>query len=914
MLYQTIWYSICLLICFSGLFDLFKSKNEVFLKGDFSPLTNDSVIKLSVCFKLDSSLYNCSNLKETSLTACKNLKNYLDYVGDRKRKSPQTIIQKFGEFEIPPLFGFANAVEEYKYLNIASLCTLYRLNIVVRKAQTRPLVFEVANHFNITAYFFIHGKLMLRYQRFEHLLCDNFRSCRYFTWTTRQFGRALLPAPYSTNCLNYSETSYPFRRFEKIDSKSACIQECLKSKHRLPEFFYTESDSDLLEFNTSGNYALLEPKDVEHCGEPCKRDACEYSSFIYMELDYRAQNHVKIQIETGQSIFEAIPFMDSRDFWLKFLGFITLFFKVSLLSLVLKANEILRRKLSVGFAEKNLIISIVSVLLWLCLICSLFYGSFLARTTIQQYNDKNLTSFFDGSLPFVPINFSIALCKKLDTNIANLSVWDLAKPAKAFNTTKSFVLTFGKEQPERLNFLNDRFFYKSTNRSHLEHCFSTDVYIREQRYKSLLSLSTLNVRTNVSFDSILLEQINRSFTSKSFKLTRNLEFLALEQNSENNCEDYRLWRNRTSDEQWCDSKQSCLERCFNAKFLDKYRKLPSSDTLVHSNNYEEHQKHSLYFDYEHPNEPALMKECEKKFEKQDCKSTQFLSYERADFHSNNEVQINPFFFQVKQYNILHFNRFQLVCNLLGLSTILVALNWPKLSNTTIKLINYLLKTEDALDLRNLFFFVSFAGFTAHAIYIFRETCLTDVQLISTNYYFDFLNPNLDIPDFVFCLDTLAKFEKNEVINGELLAKKTAWLNESYLFEQIFYYNLDMKRQVWKPNSALLDNVKISPWFMLNLKCFTISYRLNHRHPLNYVINSLIHFKFNSKMAQHTAYLFTSKKKNTTDLSKYFLVNFTSVSRVHYTFFETSYNNQYQTLINPKLWFTRGYPINVSILA
>lgn len=909
MLYQTIWYSICLLFFFSGLFDLFQSKNKVFFKSDFHR-SDIRDLKVSVCFELDSSAYNCSNLDGKSWEACKSLKNYLNYVGDKKPKSPQTIIEKFDEFAIPPLFEIGKAEEERKYLNLANLCTLYRLEIAVKETEDY-LTIKIRNHFNITTILFVHNeKIIFRYQRFEHLLCENFRSCRYFTLTTRRFRRTLLPAPYETDCLNYSERSFPFRGVERIDSQTAAMQECLKSKQRLPEFFYTESDSDLLEFNSSGNYHLLDAKHVEHCRVQCRKEACDYRSFIFLELDYKAQDHVKIQISTTQASFEAIPLMDSYGFLRTFLSFITLFFRVSLLSLVLKANNALFR-LSTGHSkyryERKLITSIARIFLWLLFICTLFYGSFLARMVYDKYKDKHLTSFFEASLPVVPVNFSIALCKKLDTQTEGLNLLELAKSAKVFNTTENFFVTFGKNQ-DKLNFLNDRFFFKSTNQSHLEHCFSTDVHIQEQRYKSLLSLSTLVVQTNVSFDSILLEQMNRTFTGKSFTLTRNREIVTLEKNSESDCEDYH--RNQTVGEERCDSQQGCIEKCYNKKFLDKFLKLPSK-SLVHLNDYKEPRKHWLFFDYEHPNEDAFLDECEEKFKKPDCKSITFISHERMDFDSDNEIQISPFFLQLKQYNVLDFNLFQLICNLVQLSTIILALNWPKLSNTAVELINHLLKPEDKLNLRNVFFLLSFAGFIAHAIYIFREICLSDLQ-VSSNYYFDFLSPNFDMPDLVFCLETQAKFEKNEVITGRLLKEKTRWLDESYLFEEILYYDLDMKLKIWKPGATFSDNLQIWPWFLLNFKCFTVHYSIDNRHPLNYVINSIIRFKFNSKMQNHTSCLFTSKKKQTNDMSNYFFVNFTALSRVHYVYFETSYYNKYQTLINPKLWFSSGYPINVSV--
>ena len=151
------------------------------------------------------------------------------------------------------------------------------------------------------------------------------------------------------------------------------------------------------------------------------------------------------------------------------------------------------------------------------------------------------------------------------------------------------------------------------------------------------------------------------------------------------------------------------------------------------------------------------------------------------------------------------------------------------------------------------------------------------------------------------------YKRNEVTTGYLLSNKTSWLNESYLFKEITYYDSKMKKTIWKPNDNLNDNLKISNFFLHNLKCFELNYNMNCKHPKNYAINTILKIKFNPHIKDEN-YILVAKEPKNFEFSTFYSIDFKSNTRVSYRYYKSSYYDQYQTLINPKLWFADGYKI------
>ena len=908
MLIRKFWYWFCILTFLSGLFDLLISKNDVFFKSGYVKLSNDSEILASVCLEINSTLYDCSNLSDQNQSVCENLKEYFEYVESKDDKSPNKIINRFNETNnISTLFKFDKAEIEYKYLNLKHLCTVYKLSINQEELDNNKdfFSFNLTNNYHLSLKLFVHASTIPRYLKIEELDCLNFKNCSYFSFKVAYLTKGLLQSPYETSCVNYLNIKFDFKRFEEIKIELECAQECYKNRYRHSEFFYTDRDTDLLKFNKNENYDLIDENYFQMCKRQCPV-ACSFKYFIFQDKIFMpkgySQNYVEIRLGKNALNFEAIPQMDSFTFWRKFLAFICLFFKISVLILILRSKKVLS-----NFLKNKSIISTLTIILWSFLIACFFYGSYLGRYIVYDgYNKTNVTSFIYLELPFEPAYFAIAICINSKLN-RNSSLSELGQPAKSFNSSKNFLIKFDDDERE-LDTSNGKFFFRISEEN-LETCFSIDVRVQEPRYRSSLSLTALIIKTKDSFDSVYIEQYNKSFTYHSFKLEENSTFGSIDENYENgeiSCGNY----GSTKDEK-CNSKINCIDKCHNERFLQVFNRLPP-ETLVYLDDYEEFERNHLRFDFNN-SENDTFKECMKRFREKNCKSTIFYYERNAHSTANNvsrkkNLKLNLFYPQIKTGNSLKFNLFQMICSFVSLSTIIIGLNWPKFSSTTVKLINFFLKPEDALNFKNLIFLISLLGFSFHSYFIFNETCLGQIQN-SSNYIIDFLNANKKIPDLVICLKHNETFEKNEIKTGKLLDKKTDWINKSYLFKKIEYYDLKFEKQIWtSSHNKFPKNLNITIFFLHNYKCFSIRYFLNNEHPKNAVTNTILNIKFNHNI-NFTHYWFFAKEKDTVDYSSHFYINFKTVSRAHYSYFNSYYYDQYQTLINPKLWFNEGYKIH-----
>ena len=486
---KAIWHWICILVFFSGLIDLLLSRNKVFYESGFTSLSD--TFGISVCLEIDSNLYDCSSLEHGNLSVCEALKGHFQYVEDGESKSPQDIIERFNHTTNGlSLFEFndeCNITQQYQYLNLNHLCTLYKVHIDQDAIEKLNFFqFDFFNKFHLTLKLFLFPEGVSRYLRYEYLNCDNFQSCLYFNLSVTEYKRntsALLPSGSEADCFDYSSKSFYFKLFESIASESQCLQECLKFKKRFSKFFYTKNDHHPIEFNRSEHFELLDSTltgHVRHCKYQCSKPSCSIKYFHFRGLIYNStQNYVRFKIDRYQFLFEAKPYIGTLDFTRKSLGFIGLFFKVSISSLVLKANKFFRSKIQHDNSSRKSILSIALAIFWLGLVSSFFYGSDLARLIYDQHNLNVLTPYIYYDIPLVPSNFSIALCDDV-LGKTKVPLHQLEKPANRFNTTDKFIVKFGCTE-RKLIFLNDKFFYRSFKGGRLEHCFSTDVYIKEAR-------------------------------------------------------------------------------------------------------------------------------------------------------------------------------------------------------------------------------------------------------------------------------------------------------------------------------------------------------------------------------------------------------------------------------------------------
>lgn len=350
-------------------------------------------------------------------------------------------------------------------------------------------------------------------------------------------------------------------------------------------------------------------------------------------------------------------------------------------------------------------------------------------------------------------------------------------------------------------------------------------------------------------------------------------------------------------------------------YLAYYKKLPIG-SVVYLDYFEEFQKRSLFFDFDHGKNKTIWKACKAAYEKNDCTVSNFfpgIEYdEKLGFKDS--LTLSLYFLQVQVRQIMKFNFFDLTVIMLALYTALTGLSWPKLSHFLVSLINLIFKPQEKLNFRNLIFLVSLLGSIGHSYFVLKETLINSLY-IDAVYEFEFVNYNKIVPTCVICLDTFNwTWIEDEPLTGNLLEEKTKHLNLSYLFKEIILFDQKAVKKHWKPNLDGVNdeeewtNLILDHFFFLNYRCYQIRYSMAYKHARNPLINTIMEIKFNPNIS-HEQYLFIVKLDETDDFSSHFFLPFKENFRLYFNAFNNHYYNQYQTLTNPNLWLRNGYAIN-----
>lgn len=557
--------------------------------------------------------------------------------------------------------------------------------------------------------------------------------------------------------------------------------------------------------------------------------------------------------------------------------------------------------------KKKYMISIASIILLLCLVLDINYGINTGKNIYHEYMHRNNSSIFlYNDIAFQPVNFSIALCKELDSKWINLSIDSMEKNVPNFNLVNLTKIKFN-EIEENYDFESYRYFYKGFNGT-IEKCLNFNINLKESRWKSLLSMTTLVIdtaRNNIS--SIYFSALNKSIKNQSFRLTQAAKILKREDTTNiGNCFDYER-----IDKKDPDSWPNKVDICYFEEYLEIFKKLPL-DCLIYLDYFEDYELKYLYFDIENRNKTSIHNKCNGNMIR-DCKIVNFFL--KNDIKNgrkfDEKFELNLFFEQFVKKKFERIDIFKLFNSYLNVILIVITITWPKINRLIVFSLNFAFfrnsKEDEKLNFTNLNFLISILGLIAHSIFIFYNF-FEPLQVIS-EYQFTFTNANHFIPSIVFCLEYnhAEKFKINEVITGSLLEERTKDLTEDYLFDDIIYYDLKgQKRNMTSINET--DNLKISHFFLQKYKCFQVDYYMNYNLIKNLIIMDIIEFKFKKELADKKC-LFTSKAKGTDDFSEYYSLNLGMENLVSFSYYNVSYNDQYQTVKNPMLLFKEGLRIN-----
>lgn len=405
------YFLICLIFCTYNLRNLIiDGRKFVYQNSEFDVNTTH----FSLCIILESKSYNCWRIDQVANSsmhdACMKLRKLSKYFESSER-TPKEIINKAKEFKVEEFFSFKDRItvaKKFYYLNFQSICIAYTAENI-KRLNNEPTYINIPfiNRYSIESKILFHGSepypIITRGYMFE---CIQFDYCPSFAITIMMYDQKLLPAPFSSKCVDYSKMKFKFEKYEKIRSRSDCIMECMKANHRLSLFFYSEKDNDILKFNPKFPLTNEIKVDYQKCLSTCSNfDCLTRNFFVYgYKHDYEKEHSV-VRHHYQAMYYEAIPYLYRYSFALQFLGFIALVFGTSVFTLLFKLRLHFKNNLALKSVFKIQDKTILFIKRAMFVICFLI-GAFLELQYYRTYqSDLNYSHIFRAYTPIYPTGY-----------------------------------------------------------------------------------------------------------------------------------------------------------------------------------------------------------------------------------------------------------------------------------------------------------------------------------------------------------------------------------------------------------------------------------------------------------------------------------------------------------------------------
>lgn len=462
-----ILYILSIFFCFYSINILIKEANQV----TFTSIDNDRInYQFLICSNLKERLgyFNKTEVHLDSIN--KDLYNHFNKLIKLKKIKNIKLVENY----------FLSSIERRDYL-------IFNRNVCFRAPTNNDTLLNQMQ--NILKKF--------NYYSFNNISFDLIKSNNY----TRKVHQLLVLNKQSLgkNCIpNYS--------------KSICLNNCIKTKHRLIKYLYSGKESGHILLNYDDNNRTIIKNEL-NCVKKCKDESCSLVYFIPKNI-FMART----------TIFEAQASISNFDYFIQIISLICLFTNVTLYKLLSKTLDFIIEKkdeYKKHFACFKILIFLISLIC--CLILYIQMGidyEYKKMHPNQRETTMNL---------FKPETMNLIICIPVNNILMNDYVKDF-KDQKLYEN-KTFI-QIEKETNMGFNATVDQIYleYYQSNKSKVDwalkpyvlfekkcdsfrRCFQVEVVSSEPIYRRLLSISKLIIIFKHSKNRFYLEP-GQNFSSK----------------------------------------------------------------------------------------------------------------------------------------------------------------------------------------------------------------------------------------------------------------------------------------------------------------------------------------------------------------------------------------------------------------
>ena len=408
----------------------------------------------------------------------------------------------------------------------------------------------------------------------------------------------------------------------------------------------------------------------------------------------------------------------------------------------------------------------------------------------------------------------------------------------------------------------------------LTKCFQIEANPTEPKYQSLLATSKLIVEFKSHRCDLFLLPEEERFNSESYRHNKFRSFSKVIKKRTNwimhrRCADYDK---KYSD---CNSKQNCIDRCVNKRFIETYKSI-TIYSIVDKDHFTKDQWSNFL-----PNNNLIIfnktkQECLKEF-KDDCYE---VNFEDDKFNRDELV------FKTKEiplyYNVIdeikeEASFYKLLVDLLNMQSILFGQTIFQLFLIIYCLLNTKYQFRNNKYHFYFIYLICLFGFICHTLFIFDD--LLNGDLTHYNYYS--LESSIKMPGIIFCFDlNQTRIDRNIKLTESYLNESTKHISIETVFKNITYLN---KSNKWITLELNYSELKVKAFYFLDKKCFKIKHKIEYSKDQFHLLNKKEVLKVNfNKIFDRTLIHFFTKIDNKMQFSKIEKLIFYSRFRPFYT--------------------------------
>ena len=450
-------------------------------------------------------------------------------------------------------------------------------------------------------------------------------------------------------------------------------------------------------------------------------------------------------------------------------------------------------------------------------------------------------------------------------------------------------------------FKNERKYTGSSFINMLTRCFQIEANPTEPKHQSLLATSKLVVKTKIItelLDLYLLPEEERS-NSKSYQHTR-YNFLKVIEKRANwimhrRCVDYDK---KYSD---CNSKQNCIDRCVNEKFIKTYKSI-TVYSIVDKDHFTKDQWSESFPNNNFSIFNKTEEECLKKF-KDDCYEVIFEKDKKNQEKNDYKNMQIPLYYNVIREIEEESSFYKLFVDILTMQSIIFNQNVLKLLLISYCLLNSKFKLNDSKLFLYFIYLICLAGFVYHTCFTFDQVLHGDLIRF---VYFRIEN-SIKMPGIIFCFDlTNVKFNKNIKLTDNYLNESNKHISIETVFKSITYLN-NTNDWITFDSNFRNSELKVEKFYFLDKKCFKIKRDIEYSRDKFYLLDNkeVLKVNFEKVFKLRTIHFFT-KIENKMQFSKIEKLIFSKYKENVYTsnteITELTVNDQFSWIKSPSLLF------------